>query len=170
MLRKSLFLCFLVAAACSAPDNSVAIAKYKAKKEVNAAARSAGLPILVDNIDVSRPDSAGGVDFMVRYTNLSDKPIKYIRTTGQAFNAVGDTVRGEISGSANVLSTYTGPLKPNASASDGSGNAWYNNSIRCARLIRIEITYMDNTTRTFSSPSSIQPLLRPGVKNSCSVN
>lgn len=171
MLRKSLFLCFLAAAACGTPDYSVGTEKFRAKMAVNDAARSAGLPILVDAIGVSSPNSAGGVNFRVGYTNLSDKPIKYIRDTGRAFNAVGDTVRGDIRGSTTSSSTYTGPLKPNGSTGLLSAeNAWYNSSIRCARLIRIEITYMDNTTRTFSSPSSIQPLLRPGVKDSCSVN
>ena len=162
MLKKTLLLCFLFAAACGPSPSQVASMQY------NEAARSAGLPIVIDKIGVSRPNSAGGVNFQYGATNLSEKTIKYLTFTGTPYNAVGDRVRGEIRRSSSFRCKDTGPYAPNVSiGSRRCENAWYNHTIRCVNLTSVKITYMDNTTQTFSSPSSIQPLLRPSVSNSC---
>jgi hypothetical protein len=164
MFKRSLLLCFLFAAACSPSTTQMAITQY------NEAARSAGLPIVIDRIGVSQPNSAGGVDFRFAVTNTSDKTIKYLEITGVAYNAVGDTVRGEIRRTSTRRVTSTGPYGPSMSTGGRIlENAWYNNTVSCAIVTKVEITYMDNTTLTFSSLSSIQPLLRPGVTNSCRV-
>ncbi len=167
MFKKSLLLCFLFAAACGPSGPSPT---QVANTQYNAAARSAGLPIVIDRIGVSRPNSAGGVDFRVAVTNTSDKTIKYLEINAVAYNAVGDRVRGQIRRTSTRTVIGTGPYRPGMSIGNKIlENAWYNHTVRCAIMTRVKITYMDNTTRTFSSLSSIQPLLRPGVTNSCRV-
>lgn len=164
MFKKSLLLCFLFAAACGPSATQVATVEY------NEAAQSAGLPIVIDRIGASSPNSAGGVDFQFGATNLSEKTIKYLELTGTAYNAVGDRVSGEISRLSTRRVTDTGPYAPNVSTGIRIlENAWYNHTVRCVEVSRVKITYMDNTTRIFSSPSSIQALLRPGVSNTCRV-
>ena len=162
MLKKTLLLCLLFVAACGPSPSQVAFMQY------NEAARSAGLPIVIDKIGVSRPNSAGGVDFQYGATNLSEKTIKYLTFTGTPYNAVGDRVRGEIRRSSSFSCKDTGPYASNLSTGNRRcENAWYNHTIQCVKVTRVKITYMDNTTRNFTSPSSIQQLLRPSVSNSC---
>ena len=132
MFKKSLLLCFLFAAACgpSAVVNTGPSASQIAWQQYNEAARAAGLPIVIDFIGVSWPNSAGGVNFVPAYTNTSDKTIKYITAVAQAYNGVGDTVRGQIRRSSNHTTRYTGPLRPDAKTSVLTAeNAWYNSSI-----------------------------------------
>lgn len=164
MLNKTLLLCFLFVAACGPSVSDLRT------QEANEAARSAGLPILLDRIGVSRPNSVGGVNFRYGATNLSGKTIKYLTFTGTPYNAVGDRVRGEIRRSSSFRCRDTGPYVPNVSTGRRScENAWYNHTIRCVNLTRVKITYTDNSSRIFSSQSSIQRLLRSGVSNSCRV-
>ena len=164
MLKKAVAMIALLVAGCG-PSPS-----YVAKMEYNREAQKAGLPIIIDNISVSSPNSAGGIDLDVDVTNTSSKTIKYLSITAQAYNAVGDAVRGDISRSSFFKGLDTGPYAPNETTASGTwSNAWYGYSIRCARVTRIKITYMDNSIRSFPNTSSIAKLLRPGVSNSCSV-
>lgn len=164
MRRMSIFFSLLFLAACSPPAGQLADAQY------NEVARSAGLPILIDRIAVSTPNSAGGVDARYSVTNLSSKTIKYIDLTVQAFNAVGDPVAGEIRRSSQREIRDTGPYAPNQSTGPRKlDNAWYNHTIRCARITRLVVTYMDNSIRTFPNVSAVETILRPGVSNSCRV-
>ncbi len=135
-------------------------------------ARAAGLPLVITNISVSYPNSAGGVDLYFVGKNTSNKTIKYINFNVIAYNAVGDQVRGTIRGSSMRSLKKTGPIAPNQFTSTSTAswaNAWYNYSIRCARVSRVKITYMDGTAKTYSSHASINQLLTPGVSNSCAV-
>jgi hypothetical protein len=164
MLRKLLILSSIALSACGGS------AEYEAYLKYAEDAKKAGAPILIDELDQSYPNSAGGVDVSIDITNISDKTIKYIRYTVKPYNAVGDVVRGEISRNSLKNLRETGPIN-SAGKTSGSywSNVWYNNSIRFIKLTKVNITYMDNTSRTFSSSSSIQKMLAPGVKNSCGV-
>jgi len=146
-------------------------AEYEANLKYAEDAKKAGTPILIDNIDPSYPNSAGGVDVEIDITNISDKTIKYISYTVEPYNAVGDVVRGEISRKSLKRIRETGPIASGERTSRGSiwENVWYNHSIRCIKITRVNITYMDESSRSFTSAVSIQKMLRPGVKNSCVV-
>ena len=145
-------------------------ARYEAELKYAEDAKKAGTPILIEDIEPSYPNSAGGVDVEIDITNISDKTIKYIRYTVKPYNAVGDVVRGEISRQSLKRLRETGPIA-SGERTRGSywSNTWYNYSIRCIKVTRVDITYMDGSSRNFTSSASIQKMLRPGVKNSCGV-
>ena len=165
MLRTLSILSVIALTACGTS------ARYEAELKYAEDAKKAGTLILIDDISPSRPNSAGGVDVEIDITNISDKTIKYIRYTVKPYNAVGDVVRGDISRKSLERLKVTGPIASGERSSRGSvwSNVWYNYSIECIKLTRVDITYMDGSSRNFASSTSIQKMLRPGVKNSCGV-
>ena len=96
-----------------------------------------------------RPNSAGGVDLYINWENLSDKTIKYVYFTVSPYNSVNDTVRCTIRNYSSFTAQDDGPY------SKGQGmkgtrycweNAWYNYSIKGAKLENVRILYMDGTS------------------------
>lgn len=108
--------------------------------------------ISVSKVSVDKPNSAGGVDLHIEWTNKADKTIKYITFTVLPYNAVDDVVKCEIRGLSAAGCQVTGPVKPGASyGSDYRWECvWYNNTITWARLGAIEIEYMDGTKEAFA--------------------
>lgn len=99
--------------------------------------------------------------------NASSKTVKYLRYTLRAFNAVGDPVRGDIRRRNSVDVRETGPIPPGGKTAPGVWeNSWYNYSIVCARLSKVTVIFMDNSSRTFTG-QSINNLLAPGAYQSC---
>lgn len=94
---------------------------------------------------LSSPNSAGGVDAIVFYKNLSDKTIKYFYWEGYAKNAVGDIVESEIGGRQLFRGKDTGPIKPRKTG----GGCWdciiYNSTARKLIITEVVIEYMDGT-------------------------
>lgn len=94
---------------------------------------------------LSSPNSAGGVDAIVYYKNLSDKTIKYFCWEGYAKNAVGDIVESEIGGREIFRGKDTGPIKPRKTG----GGYWdciiYNSTAKKLILTEVVIEYMDGT-------------------------
>lgn len=94
---------------------------------------------------LSSPNSAGGVDAIVFYKNLSDKTIKYFYWEGCAKNAVGDIVENEIGGRVLFRGKDTGPIKPRRTG----GGCWdciiYNSTARKLIITEVAIEYMDGT-------------------------
>lgn len=94
---------------------------------------------------LSAPNSAGGVDAIVRYINISSKTIKYFQWRGKAINAVGDVVESEIGLRTSFGGKDTGPIEPHQSG----GGTWdcviYNNTAKKLILTEVTITYMDGT-------------------------
>ena len=157
-LVSSFLVAFLALAACV--DN----ADYQAIVDQ---ARSSGQPIMIVRVATSSPNSVGGVDLRVDAVNTSNKTIKYLEYDAQAFNAVGDAVRGEIRNRSIAGARETGPIPPNGRTAAGVwSNLWYNPSIRCARLTEVKIIYMDNTSKTFRG-QSINSLLGPRANQPC---
>ena len=94
---------------------------------------------------LSSPNSAGGVDAIVFYKNLSDKTIKYFYWEGCVKNAVGDIVENEIGGRVLFRGKDTGPIKPRKTG----GGCWdciiYNSTARKLIITEVAIEYMDGT-------------------------
>lgn len=166
MFKKSvaLFCLFLVGCGSSA--------QHEARLKFTEEAKKSGLPIIIEKIEHEPPHSAGGVHVDIEVTNISDKPIKYLNYSLKPYNAVGDLVRGEIKRTSLERIREVGPIAPGERSSRNWHweNVWYNSTIKCIRVTRISITYMDKSSRTFSSSSAIDKMLRPGVKNSCDLN
>lgn len=99
---------------------------------------------------LSPPNSAGGVDAIVYYKNLSSKTIKYFYWEGYVKNAVGDIVENEIDGAETFRGKDTGPIKHGKT----SGGCWsciiYNWSAKKLVLTEITIEYMDGTKLTIA--------------------
>ena len=100
----------------------------------------------------SAPNSAGGVDANIVFTNKSKKEIKYVFFTIAAYNGVDDKVECEIRRSSEARVKVTGPIKPNETS--GWGRYWecifYNHSIKYIKIEEVEIEYMDKTKFTIS--------------------
>ena len=105
--------------------------------------------IKIIKIWTDRPNSAGGVDLYINWENLSDKTIKYVYFTVSPYNSVNDTVRCTIRNYSSFTAQDDGPY------SKGQGmkgtrycweNAWYNYSIKGAKLENVRILYMDGTS------------------------
>lgn len=105
--------------------------------------------IRVKRVWTSNPDSAGGVELYINFTNMSDKTIKYVRFGVQLYNAVDDVVECKYNDA--LFGVYycrdTGPYEKGEGL---SGTSWYwgdfyNWDIDHAELVSVEIEYMDGT-------------------------
>lgn len=94
---------------------------------------------------LSSPNSAGGVDAIMYYKNLSSKTIKYFYWEGYAKNAVGDVVENEIGGDRSFGGKDTGPIKFGKTG----GGCWsciiYNWTAKKLVVTDVTIEYMDGT-------------------------
>ena len=98
--------------------------------------------VIIDNLFPSSPNSAGGVDCYLGVEYINNKIIKYARYDFEAFNAVGDKVVGRYN---DILhGSVTGPIEP-VETNHHWENAWYNNTITCVKLIKVELEYMDGS-------------------------
>lgn len=101
--------------------------------------------VCITTARLSSPNSAGGVDAIVFYKNLSDKTIKYFYWEGYAKNAVGDIVESEIGGRELFRGKDTGSIKPRKTG----GGCWdciiYNSTARKLIITEVAIEYMDGT-------------------------
>lgn len=134
-------------------------------------AREHEVPIVFTWIRPGSPNSAGGVDAHVYFVNATDQPIRYVRIDVGAFNAVGDPVASSIGrrhvGSLNA----TGPFAPgrgNGGLTRGAywTNVWYNHSIRCIEVLKVEVEFMDRSKRVMD-PDDVANALQRGVRNNC---
>ncbi len=109
------------------------------------------IPILITRLDRSAPNSAGGVDLKIELDVLSEKTIKYIRFTVDAYNRVNDKVSCEIRRESRRTGKTTGPYEKGFHTKYPWTweNLFYNNSISCFKLINVEIDYMDGTDEIF---------------------
>lgn len=110
--------------------------------------------VRVTKLQVSKPNSVGGVSVYIGFKNMSDKVIKYITFEVVPYNAVGDIMRCEIRDYANFGCQATGPY---ATGEGIAGNnsaywdcAWYNSTIASIQLRGIDIEYMDGTSVSLS--------------------
>ncbi len=81
--------------------------------------------------------------FSVNYSNFSRKRIKYIFTTINAINGVGDLVQSRISKSI-------GPIEPNESGSYNFDSLFFSQIIDKERIAGIKVQYFDGTIKIFN--------------------
>lgn len=105
----------------------------------------------ISELNISNINSAGGVSFKVSvdYAN-SKKIIKYIYININPYNAVGDIVQDRISRSSLFKGSITGPIEASTEMKSYTfENAWYDHTIRCLKIERIEIIYMDGSNEIY---------------------
>lgn len=127
--------------------------KQEQQKQQQDAINNARDIIRVKSIATSEPNSASGVDLYITWTNNSNKTIKYITFKVTPYNAVGDAQYCNIRNYSEFSGKVTGPINAGQTYGDGGvwSNAWYNSTIKNAKLNEIDIIYMDNSTATIDS-------------------
>ena len=119
--------------------------KQNVKVDVNQSNKELEKIITISKINLIGPNSASGVGFHIRWKNTSNKVIKYIYFTAVPFNAVGDIMTGQISGSSSARGKVTGPIKPGKRERSSWVAAWYNSTITRIELAKIDIEYVDGS-------------------------
>lgn len=141
--------------------------KNKLNEEVLKKAKSKNQDILIRGVNVSKINSAGGVNVSLEWLYLNeDKEIKYIEFTLLPYNDVSDLQRSEIGNSSQFTGRATGPVK----ASDDFKtyyweNAWYNSTISCVKLIKVKVTYMDGSSYIYVN--ELHKILDENFSNNC---
>ena len=106
--------------------------------------------IKVTRVWTATPNSAGGVDLYINWKNLSDKVIKYAYFTVVPYNSVNDIVTCTIRDYADFQAQADNGPYNKGQGTNGTGyyweNAWYNHSIKGAKLKSVRIIYMDGTS------------------------
>ena len=134
-----------------------------------ASVRRAASVIRIDKTQLGYPNSAGGCDYHLHFTNLSSKTIKYLRWSGQVYNRVNDPAYCEIRRTASCSGYYTGPIAPE---NEGWG-CWdcvvYNYAADTVKLNSITIDYTDGSHFSLSA-SDIRALAKASrTKYACII-
>ncbi|MCJ2530704.1 MAG: hypothetical protein LN413_00080 [Candidatus Thermoplasmatota archaeon] len=129
--------------------------------------RERGTPIFIYQLSSSKPNSVGGVGPHVRFINSSDKTYKYVDLTAVPYNDVHDAVRSSIGNKSNATVRNTGPFRPDDKGGGWWGATWYNWSITCVQLERVEITFMDGSEFVADGSEKVAELFKPGLSNDC---
>lgn len=133
-------------------------------KNQTASVRRAAYVIRIDETRLGYPNSAGGCDYHLYFTNLSSKTIKYLRWSGQVYNRVNDPAYCEIRRTASCSGYYTGPIAPE---NEGWG-CWdcvvYNYAADTVKLNSITIDYTDGSHFSLSA-SDIRALATSPIFN-----
>jgi hypothetical protein len=135
------------------------------------AARDQGMPVVFTWIRPSPPNSAGGVDAHVYFVNTTDQQLRYVRIDVGAYNAVGDAAPSTISRRHVERLQAVGPFEPgrgNGNLMSGAfwENVWYNNSIACIKVERVEVEFMDRSKKVIQG-DDIFFALTGDVTNQC---
>ena len=102
-------------------------------------------PVTISNWSASR-DSVGGVEWNFKFTNNTEKTIKYIWIEWDCYNAVGDLVYDEITGKSSHGIKYTGPLDGGQTSNlMCNPTLFYSYSYKSAKIKRLEVEFMDGT-------------------------
>ncbi len=114
-------------------------------------AEETGAKIVIANFGFTYPNSVGGVNTIIHWTNTTGKTIKYITFYVIAYNAVGDVVRCSIRRESPTVLKITGPIEHGWGRLGGQySNVWYNRNISTLRITKIDIEFMDGTNTTLS--------------------
>lgn len=109
------------------------------------------------------PNTVGGCDAVVAYSNLSDKTIKYFIWRGYALNAVGDKVMCTVRDSYYFAGKDTGPYESGETLCGGKWGAMiYNYSARKLVIYEISIEYMDGSIIVYEGEEEVNLLIKEG--------
>ena len=123
-------------------------------------------PILLAEYGTSRPDSAGGVDLQIEFTNTSEKTIKYVTFWATTYNRVGDKAYDRVGKGATKSLQYIGPMEPgytNARKAAFGGsktkrywdNVWYSTTLHVQLSTKLKSEYMDRTKRLITDKDKL---------------
>lgn len=93
-------------------------------------------------LETANPNSVGGVDVDIMFSNDNKKAIKYIYFHVTPYNAVNDIVYSQIGNKSTAGLQVTGAIEYGHKSSSWE-NVWYNSTIKYAILESVRIIYMD---------------------------
>lgn len=128
-------------------------------RQQSASVRRAASVIRINKAQLESPNSAGGCDYHLYFTNLSSKTIKYLHWSGQVYNRVNDLTYCEIRRTASFSGYCTGPIM----TGEERWGCWdcivYSYDADIIKLNNISIDYMDGSSIHLSA-SDIRALVK----------
>ncbi len=140
-----------------------------ATEDMQLVAERAGKDFLVTDFAIHPPNSAGGISIYYAFEHLdSTRAVREVTFSITPFDEDGIKARGLNSGTSTKRLRRFGPI----SVHDGTKeyqfeNVWYNDSIACAEINRIDIVYTDGS-RT-SHRQDVGEVLSGRIKNNCTL-
>lgn len=123
--------------------------------------RTNEIPIAIFNYETSNPNTAGGIDAYVRFQNVSERTIKYVRFTVTPFNRVDDVAFSTIGNRSTTVLRDTGPYAPGERVTNSYfRNVWYNPTISRFEINSIEVIFMDDSSKIFDQSQIAQMMVR----------
>lgn len=123
-----------------------ALAILKTYSDQKASLVKAGMPIEIEYLYTSEPNSAGGTDLIFRVKNIASKTIKYISVTGYPINAVKDRCYCTIRRYSQATRKGVGPIEEGETAEYNWENVWYNHTIDQYIPVSINVQYMNGAS------------------------
>jgi hypothetical protein len=139
------FLSTYVILGCPAPAWSGDSYEKISKTIINESLTNPDANFIIQSLETGTPNSAGGVDINIKFWNLSEKIIKYVYFTVEAYNRVDDIAVSTINGESIAIVKVIDFIEKNHSYNASWENVWYNNSISYFKIKNIKIIYKDNT-------------------------
>jgi hypothetical protein len=125
----------------------------------------AGLPLMIGGW-FTRMNSAGGVGPVVTFVNSQPVVLKYVRFWFEPYDRVGTKLSSDLSSKVEGGVQSTGPFEPKIPRNKNEFDpVWYNRSIHCIEMTRVEVVYMDDQVRSFDRSQTDQ--MMAGFENSC---
>ena len=118
---------------------------------------AANLPVTIESVLPSAPNSVGGVSVTISGRINTDKVVKYVRITAEPYNRVGDVVRSEIGGHSTIELQNVGPYRRGQRFAGTREDVWYSPSITHVRVVSIDVEYMDGSIDSVPGPSALFP-------------
>ena len=138
-------------------------------ERVASTSHSPDAPISIYAFGVDGPNAVGGVGVYVYFVNPSKTTYKYVRMWFSARNRVGDVVVSEIGRKRDAGIEEIGPFgfgDGSSRSGDRFGPLWYNASIACVVLEKVELVALDNSSKTFDS-EAVKQLVPRGATTRC---
>ena len=126
-----------------------------------------GKKLYINGVGVDEVNSADGVDISLEWAYFDEsKDIKYIYFTFVPYNNVGDQQSCRIRDYSRFRGLATGPISAENNFHTYSWEtAWYNSTITCIKIIKVEIQYMDGSSYTYIK--ELSKIMNPDFKNVC---
>lgn len=119
--------------------------------KLNQEGRKAAEILTIQHSTLYAPNSAGGCDYSLGFTNMSNKTIKYLYWYGSIYNAVNDKVDCSIRGTYFFSGKCTGPYAPSDYCEANWDTIIYNWSAKEIKFSKITVMYMDGTSVSLSA-------------------
>jgi hypothetical protein len=121
--------------------------------------RRENTPVLIFLCYTEKPNSASGVSCSIRFTNISDKRIKYVYFTVTPYNRVDDIAYSEIGNLSTTEIEVVHFINPDEFYHAKWENVWYNSTIAYMKIVGIRIIFDDNGILTISDKDGLDKAL-----------